>query len=273
MNILNIDSTSSKLFITLSREGEIISPVSRESGRKYMEMIFADIDRMLNKAGLDIREIDAIGVNKGPGDFTGTRIGISVVKTLGWVLDIPVYGINALDVLAHSIANTNKGIIGSSISSGKSVFVLPCLDVRKEELYFSNYKITGNNDDHNKADNIASITIKDKHYGITRKDDMKLLNAEEFPGSFDKWLESNQEKKAVIIGGNCILEYSKMLTSLTRKAKDIYLDRKNILPDPASLDICVKNTIETGTTEERVNPVYVRDFVPFGKSDNYTEKI
>jgi tRNA threonylcarbamoyl adenosine modification protein YeaZ len=265
MNILNIDSTSSKLFITLSRQGEILSPVSRKSNRRYMEMILDDIDRMLKKAGLDIGEIDAIGVNKGPGDFTGTRIGISVVKTLGWVLNIPVYGINALDVLAHSIANSSKGIINKTISSGKSIFVLPCLDVRKDELYFSYYEIKENDQNQEKADNIASITIKDKSYGIIRREDMKLLDAEDFTGSFDNWLASNPAEKTVIIGGNCTSEYSKMLSGLTRKAKDIYLDRKNTLPEPASLDICVRKTIKTGAPGDMVNPVYVRDFAPFGK--------
>jgi tRNA threonylcarbamoyl adenosine modification protein YeaZ len=230
-----------------------------------MEMIITDIDRMLKKAGLDIEEIDAIGVNKGPGDFTGTRIGISVVKTLGWVLDIPVYGINALDIIAHSIAETNKRIIDRNIPLGKKVYVLPCLDVRKEELYFSYYEITENDQDKNKTDIIAAITIKDKPYYIIRIDDMKLLNADEFSGSFDKLNDSLPEETTVIIGGNCILEYSKMLSSLTKKAKDIYIDSKNILPDPASLDICVRRIIKTGAPEERINPVYVRDFVPFGK--------
>jgi len=265
MNILNIDSTSARSFITLSRQGEILKPVSRESDRKYMEMIMADIDRMIKKARLDIGEIDAIGVNKGPGDFTGTRIGISVVKTLGWVLDIPVYGINALDVMAHSIARANKGIIEKSISSGRSAFVLPCLDVKKKELYFSYYEINGDDHNNKKSDIVASIIIKDKPYSILRRNDMELLAAEEFPGSINKWLSSSRGEKNVIIGGNCILNYSKILVGLSKNLEGIYLDRKNILPDPASLDICVRNAMEAGAPEERVNPVYVRDFVPFGK--------
>ena len=118
MHVLGIDSTSRKA-IHYSQPGwEIVSSASRESGRKYMEMIIEDIDRTLKEAGISIGDIDAIGINKGPGDFTGTRIGISIVKTLGWVLDIPVYGINALDILAHSIAFSNKEIIGKSTASG-----------------------------------------------------------------------------------------------------------------------------------------------------------
>ena len=141
MQVLSIDSTSGRLSITLSRDGKIVSSASRGSGRKYMEMIIGDIDRTLKGAGISIGDIDAIGINKGPGDFTGTRIGISIVKTLGWVLDKPVYGINALDILAHSIAFSNKEIISKSTAQGKRVIIIPCLDVRKDELYFSFYEV------------------------------------------------------------------------------------------------------------------------------------
>ncbi len=50
------------------------------------------IEKALNEEGLTLKEISAIEVNCGPGSFTGTRVGVTVANTLGWVLGIPVNG-------------------------------------------------------------------------------------------------------------------------------------------------------------------------------------
>jgi tRNA threonylcarbamoyl adenosine modification protein YeaZ len=271
MNILNIDSTSGKMLITLSRDGELASFISRRSDRRYMEMIIGCIDRVLKKAGIGIGEVDAIGVNKGPGDFTGTRIGISVAKTLGWVLDVPVYGINALDAAAYGIAYRNIAGISKSIAAGKDVFILPCLDVKKDELYFSRYKITGPGDEYDLSGHIAIINRGDRAYGIKRIAEMTLIDSGGFPGSFEKWLSGAGSRKAssVFLGGNCVTGYEKMLLQLAGIVPELCLDRKNIFPHPGSLDACVGKCIEDGIPGQRVDPIYVRDFVPFGRQGDH----
>jgi len=267
MNILNIDSTSGKMLITLSRDGELASFISRRSERKYMEMIINDIDLALKKAGIGIGDVDALGVNKGPGDFTGTRIGISVAKTLGWVLDVPVYGINALDAAACGIAYRNMAGIRRGFSSGKDVFILPCLDVKKDELYFSWYKITVTGSGHNQSGLIASISHGGRAYGIKRISEMTLISSGGFPGSFEKMISGAGSSKgsSVYLGGNCAAGHEKMLLQLAGVVPGLWLDRKNIFPHPGSLDACVKKCIEYGIPGQRVDPVYVRDFVPFGR--------
>jgi tRNA threonylcarbamoyl adenosine modification protein YeaZ len=252
--------------MTLSRDGKIVSSVSREADRKYMEMVIEDIDHILRKTGINIKEIDALGVNKGPGDFTGTRIGISVVKTLGWVLDKPVYGINALDVQAHSIACTNMGNISRSIDSGMKTIILPCLDVKKGELYFSLYEQThsNNNDD---IDVVAVIGFRDNLYFLRRREEKLLVDARQFTGILSGILEKIGDGKDVytVIGGNCIEEYEKMLSGFTSGNDSLLLDKKSILPDPGSLDACVRQSIKNGVPPQRVDPVYVREFIPFGR--------
>lgn len=267
MNILNIDSTTRKMTITLSRKGEIISFISEKSYRKYMERIIGDVEKVLDKAGMVIGDIDALGINKGPGDFTGTRIGISVVKTLGWVLEVPVYGINALDVTAHSIAYSNKAVISKNISAGREVFVFPCLDVKKDELYFSLYRITDIENGGDTSGNIADLVQESRIYGIERIEDMQLVDAEDLPGWFDSWFTGTSSHKGspVFIGGNAIAEYGEILSRITDKAPGIRFDRTNMYDHQGSLDACVRKSIEKGSCSQQVNPVYVRDFVPFGR--------
>jgi len=265
MNILNIDSTTGRLSIVVSRNSGIVSSHSRESGQKHMEMIIEDIHSTLKKAGMAIVDIDAFGVNKGPGDFTGTRIGISVVKTFGWVLDRPVYGINGLDVLAHSVACGNPEKVSRSIDSGMQMIIAPCLDVKKEQLYFSFYEVCAGSDSISGTDFVARITSKDKPYMVRRLTEGHVVEAEDFCSSFLNILEKIAIKKEryIILGGNCLERYVKLLSGFAARY-NILLDRKNIFPGPGSLDACVRQSIKNGITTENINPVYAREFVPFG---------
>jgi len=263
MNILNIDSTGGRLSISLSREGVIASSVSRDSGRRYMQMIMEDIDRTLEKGGIGIGGIDAVGINKGPGDFTGTRIGISVAKTLGWALNIPVYGINALDVLACSMVSSNFKAVSTNISSGKSTMIIPCLDVRKGELYFSLYEVKKGKSDN---DIIACIDVDGCTLCIERRTDNILVNADAFSRTLDEQLKKlSSGKRTVIMGGSGILSYETIFREITDSNSDLTLDKTSMGPDPASLDACVRQFVKNKIPGQRVDPVYVREFVPFGK--------
>ncbi|MCD4669600.1 MAG: tRNA (adenosine(37)-N6)-threonylcarbamoyltransferase complex dimerization subunit type 1 TsaB [Actinomycetia bacterium] len=270
MHILSIDSTTKKLSVIISRDGEVISKVSRESDQNYMEMIMGDIDSALERARMSIREIDALGVNLGPGDFTGTRIGISIIKTLGRVLNKPAYGINALDIFASGIASSNPDLINSNIDSNIQVIIAPCLDVRKGELYYCLYSIAGDEKEDNKdkeADTIANIVIDRKSYKISRISGRHLVSADAF---FDDLL-INLKKAAVgadtgiIFGGNAVESYGENFSAFTAGSERYSLDKNNVFPVPEFLDLCVSHCSSSKDMPKRINPVYVREFIPFGK--------
>lgn len=61
------------------------------SERQSEDLLLA-IDGMLKKEKLSLQDIDKILVNQGPGSYTGVRVGVTVVNTLGWSLDVPVFG-------------------------------------------------------------------------------------------------------------------------------------------------------------------------------------
>jgi len=78
MYVLSLDSTTKKLTVNLSRDGDIISGISDSKCLKHMEKIMTHIDQVIRKGQIDLDGIDVLGINAGPGDFTGTRIGISI---------------------------------------------------------------------------------------------------------------------------------------------------------------------------------------------------
>lgn len=141
MKILGIDSTTKKLSVAVSEDNKLLFEIGSDSISKHMVNIMKYIDVSLAKSNLRLEDIDVFGVSLGPGDFTGTRIGISVVKILSWVENKVAFGINSLDVFSTVISFKNSNNILRKLEEGAKVIVAPCLDVKRNEIYFSFYEV------------------------------------------------------------------------------------------------------------------------------------
>jgi tRNA threonylcarbamoyl adenosine modification protein YeaZ len=281
MHVLSIDSTTKKLTVNLSRDGKIISGISDSKCLKHMEKIMTHIDHVVRGGHISLDNIDVLGINAGPGDFTGTRIGISIIKTLSWVLDRPAYGINALDVFALGIVHSNARYINKSLRSGVPVIIAPCLDVRKEELYYSFYEIaiekgTARDGCGKNYRPISEIKIGNCDYSVINISENYLVQKdlfnEKISGLFsdgDFRLPDGEGRvykdARLIIGGNCLNNYKEMLSELAGSEGMIILDKKNTEPVGRNLSECIDFLVNKKEKPERINPVYVREFAPFGK--------
>ena len=86
-----------KLFIDTSNAEKIVIGLDGEkfessARQKTSQKLLPSISEILNKYGSSIKEITEIEENRGPGSFTGLRVGVSVANALGWTLGIPVNG-------------------------------------------------------------------------------------------------------------------------------------------------------------------------------------
>lgn len=81
------------------------------------------MEEVCEKAAISLKELEAVAVSKGPGSYTGLRIGVSAAKGLCFALDIPLIAVGTLDVLAHSAVAKKNGSI------------VPLLDARRMEVY------------------------------------------------------------------------------------------------------------------------------------------
>lgn len=88
----------------------------------HAEVLHTFILEVLNEASISIHDIDAIAVSKGPGSYTGLRIGVSAAKGLSFSLNKPLVSIDTLTSLSYSIS-INEGLI------------VPMLDARRMEVY------------------------------------------------------------------------------------------------------------------------------------------
>jgi tRNA threonylcarbamoyladenosine biosynthesis protein TsaB len=100
---------------------------------KHAEQLAPLVDRALAEAGIVRQDLTAVAVGVGPGPFTGLRVGLVTARTLGFVLDLPVYGVCSLDVLA--VEATDTGVV-----TGEFVVAT---DARRKEVYLARYDASG----------------------------------------------------------------------------------------------------------------------------------
>ena len=102
MTLLTIDTSGSVCSVAVSnlKTGQILGYISEEIGRGHAERLMNDIDLCLSSAGLSFDNLEKIAVVKGPGSFTGVRVGMAAAKGLAIALNLPLVGVSMLDALA-----------------------------------------------------------------------------------------------------------------------------------------------------------------------------
>ncbi len=86
----------------------MLAELVSEQAMRHGEQLAPLIEQALAEAGATRLDLTAIGVGVGPGPFTGLRVGLVTARTLGFVLDVPVYGVCSLDALAVEAVDTRR---------------------------------------------------------------------------------------------------------------------------------------------------------------------
>lgn len=122
--ILNLETATTNCSVALAKNGATIAIKEHDTPNySHSEQLHVFIQEVLKEGEVSINELDAIAVSKGPGSYTGLRIGVSAAKGLCFSLDIPLISIPTLESLAN---NAN---------SSEFDFVIPLLDARRMEVY------------------------------------------------------------------------------------------------------------------------------------------
>ena len=121
--ILNIETATTNCSVSLSKEGEtLVFKEDNNINYSHAESLHVFINEVLESAKIKPSQLDAIAVSKGPGSYTGLRIGVSAAKGLCFALDKPLISVATLESLAHQI-KIDEGVIVSM------------LDARRLEVY------------------------------------------------------------------------------------------------------------------------------------------
>ncbi|MCX6375956.1 MAG: tRNA (adenosine(37)-N6)-threonylcarbamoyltransferase complex dimerization subunit type 1 TsaB, partial [Armatimonadetes bacterium] len=101
MKCLALDTTTDVSSIALADESGIIAEYNFAHRMDLSRRLMPNIVALLTDCGMEMKDVEAIGVSIGPGSFTGLRIGVVTAKTLAQALSIPIAGVVTLDLLAH----------------------------------------------------------------------------------------------------------------------------------------------------------------------------
>ncbi len=130
-NILNIETSTAVCSVALSSEGQIIDHRENYDGPNHATLLSKMIDDMLGSARRRELPLDAIAVSIGPGSYTGLRIGLSQAKGLAFGLDLPLIGVNTLQLLV--VTAMFKEFFEDD------VLYVPMIDARRMEVYTAVY--------------------------------------------------------------------------------------------------------------------------------------
>ncbi|MEZ5198112.1 MAG: tRNA (adenosine(37)-N6)-threonylcarbamoyltransferase complex dimerization subunit type 1 TsaB [Bacteroidales bacterium] len=131
--IVSIETATPVCSVALSIDNEIIGLKETDVKNSHAEVVTVFIDELLQENKIKTSQITAVAVSKGPGSYTGLRIGVSTAKGLCYAFNIPMIAIGTLTSMAFGMA----GKMATDYDS--STLFCPMLDARRMEVYCSLY--------------------------------------------------------------------------------------------------------------------------------------
>ncbi len=165
--ILNIETSTEVCSVVLSKDGKVLFEKESTEGLNHSMLLTVFIEQLFNENSLEMNTLDAIAVSKGPGSYTGLRIGVSVAKGLCYALDIPLIAIGSLDALGFY---TSQNLAGFSSVSANNLLFCPMIDARRMEVYTALYNMKGEN-----IQPVSAEIINENSYASYLKDNKILF--------------------------------------------------------------------------------------------------
>ncbi len=125
--ILLLETATSSCSVALSENGKIIAVKEANERNIHASHITLFIEELMANNGKKYSDLKAIAVSKGPGSYTGLRIGVSTAKGLCYALDIPLLGIDTLEAMVSGLLSKND--------IQDSALLIPMIDARRMEVY------------------------------------------------------------------------------------------------------------------------------------------
>ena len=127
MNLLAVDTSTTSCSVALFRGDRLLAEELYAAGKTHSRHLMSMIHRMLERCACEPGDIGGIAVTRGPGTFTGLRIGISTVKGLAAATGAPVVGVSSLAALAFPLAFNDCPVVAM-------------IDARRGEVYYTQYR-------------------------------------------------------------------------------------------------------------------------------------
>lgn len=148
--ILNIETATTVCSVSISQDGHILGYKEIDNGFTHSENLHLFINDLLIDFNISIKQLSAIAISKGPGSYTGLRIGVSAAKGLAYALNIPLISVDTLKIMAYQVSQLRT----------EFDFFCPMIDARRMEVYSCVYDTQLNSQILTQALIIDSLSIK-----------------------------------------------------------------------------------------------------------------
>lgn len=201
MTILGIDTSNKTLGVVIGEENQVISSYYSQASKNHSETLMPAIDFCVKESRLSPKHIDKIIVAKGPGSYTGLRIGVTTAKTLSWTLGASLYAVSSLACLAKN-------------SQEKDKLIVPFIDARRGFLYTGAYKYENNQlinvlpDQYISFDEWLDVLLKQEHKLVFIGEEYGKLEEKfnDLSESTDIEVILQPSNPAVMLDMSCLLE-------------------------------------------------------------------
>jgi tRNA threonylcarbamoyladenosine biosynthesis protein TsaB len=202
MTILSIDTSNYALGVALLEEEQVLGEYITNLKKNHSVRIMPAIETLMRDCGKVPADLTKIVVAKGPGSYTGVRIGVTIAKTLAWTLNIPLVGVSSLEILAGGTGRYFDGMVS------------PLFDARRGQVYTGLYQFV------------------DGKLTVVQQDQLVMLA---------DWVErlSDSDKPILFVGNDLPIHQAKIEEVLGSKAIFASVTEHN--PRPAELALLGKD--------------------------------
>jgi len=227
--ILAVDTSTENCSVALMMGDEIISRCEY-APREHTTKILPMVDTVLAEGGVKLTQLDALAFGRGPGSFTGVRIGIGIAQGLAFGADLPMVGISTLMTMAQGTYRTHQ-----------SEQVLTAIDARMGEIYWGQYRRQIDGD----------WLLQGKERVLAPDALVQKQNANQTDSGI--WLTAGT-------GWESYAELRSQLNLNAQKGEILY-------PDSQDMVVLAQYALARGeaVSAENASPVYVRDTVTWKK--------
>ena len=139
--ILLLETATEVCSVALSVDGTIVASAEKTEGFRHSELVTLYVDQVIREWDSGVELLDAVCVCRGPGSYTGLRIGVSVAKGMCYALDIPLLSVSTLNAMASNMAFRTRG---EELSGNAPPLLCPMIDARRMEVYTALFDNQGN---------------------------------------------------------------------------------------------------------------------------------
>ena len=139
--ILLLETSAATLSVALAQDGKVVAERICTQPRMQSSLTAPLVKEVMDEAGIGFDALDAVCVSKGPGSYTGLRVGVSTAKGIAFGSDIPLIAVDTPDILVSSVMEISpRASLGRDDSP---LFIVPMIDARRMEVYTAVYNAAG----------------------------------------------------------------------------------------------------------------------------------